>query len=111
MKTPMSAAFVRQREPVATFFRGVLLRIEAFIDHDPAFFEEYRGQKLVVFDPALADAARSHAMQVEQVPEPRADVIARLGWEKIQLGETAHADELEANYIRRSDAEIFAKRS
>jgi tRNA threonylcarbamoyladenosine biosynthesis protein TsaB len=73
--------------------------------------EEYRGQKIVVFDPALADAARSHAMQVEQVPEPRADVIARLGWEKIQLGEIAPADALEANYIRRSDAEIFAKRS
>jgi tRNA threonylcarbamoyladenosine biosynthesis protein TsaB len=73
--------------------------------------EEYRGQKIVVFDPALADAARLHAMQVEQVPEPRADVIARLGWEKIQLGEIAPADALEANYIRRSDAEIFAKRS
>jgi tRNA threonylcarbamoyladenosine biosynthesis protein TsaB len=73
--------------------------------------EEYRGQKIVVFDPALADAARSHGMQVEQVTEPRADVIARLGWEKIQLGEIAPADALEANYIRRSDAEIFAKRS
>lgn len=75
------------------------------------FFEEYRGQRIVIFDPALADAARSHAMQVEQVPEPRADVIARLGWEKIQLREIAPADELEANYMRRSDAEIFAKRS
>lgn len=75
------------------------------------FFEEYRGQQIVVFDLSLADAARSHAMHVEQVPEPRADMIARLGWEKIQLGETAPADELEANYIRRSDAEIFAKRS
>lgn len=75
------------------------------------FFEEYRGQKIVVFDLVLADAARSHAIHVEQVPEPRADVIARLGWEKIQLGEITPADELEANYIRRSDAEIFAKRS
>ena len=75
------------------------------------FFEEYRGQNIVVFDPALADSARSHAMQMEQVPEPRADTFARLGLAKIQLGEIAPADELEANYIRRSDAEIFAKRS
>jgi len=75
------------------------------------FFEEYRGQTIVVFDPALADAAHTHAMRVEQVPEPHADVIARLGCEKIQSGETIPADELEANYIRRSDAEIFAKHS
>jgi len=75
------------------------------------FFEEYRGQRIVVFDPALADAARSRALHPERVPEPRADVIARLGWEKIQSGEIAAADELEANYIRRSDAEIFAKPS
>lgn len=75
------------------------------------FFEEYRGQRIVVFDPALADAARSRALHLEHVPEPRADVIARLGWKKIQLGEIAAADELEANYIRRSDAEIFAKPS
>src|SRR5579864_8549694 len=75
------------------------------------FFEEYRGQRIVVFDPALADAARSRALHAEQVLEPRADVIARLGWEKIQSGEIVAADELEANYIRRSDAEIFAKPS
>jgi tRNA threonylcarbamoyladenosine biosynthesis protein TsaB len=73
------------------------------------FFEEYRAQKIVVFDQALADAARSHGLNAEQVPEPRADAIARLGWEKIQRGEVSAPDELEANYIRRSDAEIFAK--
>jgi tRNA A37 threonylcarbamoyladenosine modification protein TsaB len=50
-------------------------------------------------------------MTVEQVAEPRSDVIARLGWEKIQAGQTTSPDELEANYIRRSDAEIFAKPS
>jgi hypothetical protein len=32
-----------------------------------------------------------------------------LGWRNIQLGETVLPEELEANYIRRSDAEIFAK--
>lgn len=75
------------------------------------FFEEYRGQQTVISDPALADYARSRGLKVEEVPEPRADLIARLGWEKIRLGEITAADELEANYIRRSDAEIFAKHS
>jgi hypothetical protein len=65
MKTPMSAAFVRQREPVATFFRGVLLRIEAFIDHDPAFFEEYRAEN-VGFE---TDARTRYAKQPMHVIE------------------------------------------
>jgi hypothetical protein len=45
---------------------------------------------------------------VEQVDYPRSDVIARLGWERIQCGQTVRPEELEANYIRRSDAEIFS---
>jgi hypothetical protein len=32
-----------------------------------------------------------------------------LGWKKIQTGQTVSAEDLEANYIRRSDAEIFSK--
>jgi tRNA threonylcarbamoyladenosine biosynthesis protein TsaB len=73
------------------------------------FFEGYGGQQVVISDPVLADFARSHGLNVKEVAEPRADVIARLGWEKIQAGQTTPPDELEANYIRRSDAEIFAR--
>jgi hypothetical protein len=36
-------------------------------------------------------------------------VIARLGWERLQQGQTVRPEELEANYIRQSDAEIFSK--
>jgi len=39
------------------------------------------------------------------------DVIARLGWKKVSAGETVSPEALEANYIRRSDAEIFARSS
>lgn len=46
-----------------------------------------------------------------EVQRPRSDAIARLGWEKIQSGEIVSPEELEANYIRRSDAEIFSKPS
>jgi tRNA threonylcarbamoyladenosine biosynthesis protein TsaB len=60
-------------------------------------------------DPGLAQAARAAGVKVEEVAAPASDAIARLGWEKIQAGETIAPDELEANYIRRSDAEIFAK--
>ena len=44
-----------------------------------------------------------------QVPLPGAQMIASLGWRKLQAGETVTPEQLEANYIRRSDAEIFAK--
>jgi len=36
-------------------------------------------------------------------------MIAHLGWKKLRAAETVTPEELEANYIRRSDAEIFAK--
>jgi hypothetical protein len=32
-----------------------------------------------------------------------------LGWRKIQAGDTVSPEQLEANYIRQSDAEIFSK--
>jgi tRNA threonylcarbamoyladenosine biosynthesis protein TsaB len=68
------------------------------------------GASLVVTpDPGLAQSARAASLNVEEVARPASDAIARLGWEKIQAGETIAPDELEANYIRRSDAEIFAK--
>ena len=46
---------------------------------------------------------------VELIEYPNSGVIARLGWEHLQRGETVRPEELEANYIRHSDAEIFSK--
>jgi len=40
---------------------------------------------------------------------PRSAEVARKGWEKLKAGQTVSPEQLEANYIRRSDAEIFAK--
>jgi len=42
---------------------------------------------------------------------PRSVEVGALGWQKLQAGATVSPEELEANYIRRSDAEIFAKPS
>ncbi len=64
---------------------------------------------LVTPDRELADAALAQGLRVEQVPRPKSDVIATLGWQKIQLGETVSPEELEANYLRRSEAEILAR--
>jgi tRNA threonylcarbamoyladenosine biosynthesis protein TsaB len=53
--------------------------------------------------------ARQNGGSATQVPLPTADGIARLGWRKLQAGETVTPEQLDANYIRRSDAEIFSK--
>jgi tRNA threonylcarbamoyladenosine biosynthesis protein TsaB len=59
---------------------------------------------------SIAEAARVAGFEVEQVPYPTSEAIARLGWERIKLGITISPEDLEANYIRHSDAEIFAKK-
>jgi len=46
---------------------------------------------------------------VELIEYPTSAVIARLGWQHLQRGETVRPEDLEANYIRRSDAEIISK--
>jgi hypothetical protein len=52
---------------------------------------------------------RAAGIPVKQIEHPNAGVIAKLGWEHLQRGETVGPEELDANYIRRSDAEIFSK--
>ena len=49
-------------------------------------------------------------LRVEEIELPRSDVIARLGWRKIQAGEIVSPEDLEANYLRRS-SEIFSRGS
>jgi tRNA threonylcarbamoyladenosine biosynthesis protein TsaB len=52
-------------------------------------------------DPCLAD--------ISVVQRPQISEVARLGGRKIREGGTVSPEDLEANYIRRSDAEIFSK--
>jgi tRNA threonylcarbamoyladenosine biosynthesis protein TsaB len=78
------------------------------------FLAEAKGleamQKAVVTpDAVLASMVQSAGTQVELIEYPNAGVIARLGWERLQRGQTIRPEELEANYIRHSDAEIFSK--
>ena len=68
-----------------------------------------REKAVVTPDAALAEIARAAGVPVELIEYPNSGVIARLGWEHLQRGETVRPEELEANYIRHSDAEIFSK--
>jgi len=64
----------------------------------------------VTADHNLAEAVRGMALPVAEIELPRSDVIAGLGWKKIQAGKTVSPEGLEANYIR-SSSEIFSKSS
>jgi tRNA threonylcarbamoyladenosine biosynthesis protein TsaB len=74
-------------------------------------FESAGKATIVTPDQTLAEKARSLGLRVEEVEHPQSDAIARIGWHKIQAGRTVSPEELEANYVRRSDAEIFARSS
>ena len=73
------------------------------------FFAESKNQLVVTPDARIADAVRNAGFRAEQVAYPRSAEIARLAWERIQRGETVLPENLEANYMRHSDAEIFSK--
>ena len=73
------------------------------------FIAEATGKAVVTPDATLAEIARAAGIPVERIEYPNSGVIARLGCKQLQRGETASPEELEANYIRHSDAEIFAK--
>jgi tRNA threonylcarbamoyladenosine biosynthesis protein TsaB len=70
---------------------------------------ETERKTIVTPDAQLADLVRAAGIRVEQIAYPNSGVIARMGWEHLQRGETVRPEDLEANYIRHSDAEIFSK--
>jgi tRNA threonylcarbamoyladenosine biosynthesis protein TsaB len=70
---------------------------------------EAKDRAIVTPDAALAEKIRAAGLQIELIAYPNSGAIARLGWEHLQHGDTVFPEDLEANYLRRSDAEIFSK--
>jgi tRNA threonylcarbamoyladenosine biosynthesis protein TsaB len=68
-----------------------------------------RGATVVTPDALLAEMVRAAGIPLEAIAFPDSGAIARLGWDHFQQGQTVRPEELEANYLRRSDAEIFSK--
>jgi tRNA threonylcarbamoyladenosine biosynthesis protein TsaB len=66
--------------------------------------------RVVTPDQKLAERLKEGNIKVTVIPQPQADAVARLGFEKIQNGEIDSPEALDATYIRRSDAEIMQSR-
>ena len=65
----------------------------------------------VTSDANIADLAQrlDGKVQARVVERPDSATIARIGLRKLLAGETVSVEAIDANYIRRSDAEIFFK--
>ena len=74
------------------------------------FLTQAKGWMLVTPDPVLSEAAGAAGISVSKLPPITAAEVARLGWRKIRSGETVTPEQLEANYIRRTDAEMLENR-
>src|ERR1700733_11515558 len=73
------------------------------------FLSQAPGWKVVTPDSVLAEVAVAAGLSVSILAPISAADVARLGWRKLQSGETVSPEQLQANYIRRTDAEMLEK--
>ena len=73
------------------------------------FLAQAKGWTVVTPDSVLSEAAGAAGLSVSTLPPISAAAVAGLGWRKIQSGETVTPEQLEANYNRRTDAEMLEK--
>ncbi len=69
-----------------------------------------RARRVITPDQRLAERLKEGNINVTMIPQPRADAVARLGFEKIKKGQIVSPEALDATYVRRSDAEIMQSR-
>ncbi len=75
------------------------------------FLTAAHGFTITTPDAGVEQSAQHAGIRFVPLSMPSSDQIARVGWHKLSRAETVTPEQLEANYIRRSDAEIFAKTS
>src|SRR6185312_2830950 len=81
-----------------------------YISKLDAFAAEATSKMLMVLSPdnRIVEALVASGVSAKQVEAVHADEIGRLGLSKLLAGEVAAVATLDANYIRRSDAELFS---
>ena len=83
--------------------------VSEYISKLDAFAVEAAARKLGVLSPdaKIVEALVASGAAAQQVEAVHADEIGRLGLSKFLVGDLADVATLDANYIRRSDAELF----
>jgi len=67
------------------------------------------GATVVTPDASIAALALPAGTTLRRIERPGAAAVARIGLRKILAGQTVSVEALDANYVRRSDAEIFSR--
>jgi tRNA threonylcarbamoyladenosine biosynthesis protein TsaB len=73
------------------------------------FLSSANERTVVSPDEKLAETFTTAGLRANRITPLSAADVARLGWLKIQAGDTVSPEQLEANYIRRTDAEMLEK--
>jgi tRNA A37 threonylcarbamoyladenosine modification protein TsaB len=86
--------------------------IEEQLLSQPEFLERVKvcgATRVITSDHVVAELTSSAGVPVQEAARPGSEVAARIGLRKLLEGETVSVEALDANYIRRSDAEILFK--
>lgn len=86
--------------------REIIVPLDALFDAIPQLAPE--PLTIVTPEQTIAELLGEKNVRMMSVPRPGAEQIARLGLAKLARGETAPVDNFDANYIRRSEAELFS---
>jgi len=62
--------------------------------------------KVITSDQSVVERLKESRVTSQVVEQPQSDFLARIGLRKLLAGETVAPDKLEANYIRRAEAEV-----
>ncbi|MBZ5512297.1 MAG: tRNA (adenosine(37)-N6)-threonylcarbamoyltransferase complex dimerization subunit type 1 TsaB [Acidobacteriia bacterium] len=99
--------YVVREDAVPQLLREVLMPVQEFA----AEAQLAPQMPVITPDESVASLLLARGQPVQVVARPQSDVIARIGALKIAAGQVILPEALDANYIRRSDAEIFSKGS
>lgn len=78
------------------------------------FLDELKNTQVVCLatcDHAIVEVAYRVRVKIREVSRPGSQAAAQIGLKKLLAGDTTSIEALDANYLRRSDAEIFSKSS
>ncbi|HLJ28478.1 MAG TPA: tRNA (adenosine(37)-N6)-threonylcarbamoyltransferase complex dimerization subunit type 1 TsaB [Candidatus Angelobacter sp.] len=64
-------------------------------------------KQVISSDPDIVLLGASAGIHMQRAERPGSEAVAPIGLQKLLVGKTVGIEELDANYIRRSDAEIF----
>ncbi len=100
--------FLGEYEVRSDTLQATALRQETLVTREEFVAGLPQGATVVTPDASIATLALPSGTTLRQIERPGADWAARIGVRKILAGQTVTAEALDANYVRRSDAEIFS---